>query len=52
LTTLSDGVATFLPERHPSGDATLARRINAAETGGRRLMFARIAVMRALNGEK
>jgi hypothetical protein len=26
--------------------------INAAETGGGRLMFARIAMMRALNGER
>jgi hypothetical protein len=44
-----------LPEavqREERWQVAVENLINAAETGGGWLMFARIAVMRALNGEK
>jgi hypothetical protein len=43
-----------LPEevqQHPHWQAAVENLINAAETGGGWLMFARIGMMRALNGD-
>jgi hypothetical protein len=57
LTTLQDAADYImkLPEKvqhQERWQIAVENLINAAETGGGWLMFARIAMMRALNGEK